>query len=317
MNLKFQKLSNQYFFISNLSNWHFSCNPEYNKVWLKETGELFKEEKKVLRQLIPIFQKYEFDYENPKNYLGTHFVNPNEKDIWNNISSIITKDELRVLKQAFIIFDRKFNLVWEKNKNFGFSIIKKVENEFKKNNFSDVLNKIKILFNQETSESTIHLLLTPPNKNFIGGGANTGNWQFTLELGDGKNITEGILVILHELCHQLIRNLDLDFKIKDIDLQKKLSQITLFKEQGLEEGLEELTICSLLPDGFLSKDITDYFSEIKEKEYNDLKSYEDLENYVILKSKDFILDYTENKKQLDQNYINNIINIIKSFLSTI
>jgi len=62
--IKYTKLGNQFFFISNLTNWHFSCEKEYNEIWFKKIGNLNEEEKKVLKQFAKILNKYGFKKKN-------------------------------------------------------------------------------------------------------------------------------------------------------------------------------------------------------------------------------------------------------------
>jgi hypothetical protein len=38
----------KFFFINNVSNWHFSCLPHYNEAWIQETGPLTQEESQSL-----------------------------------------------------------------------------------------------------------------------------------------------------------------------------------------------------------------------------------------------------------------------------
>jgi hypothetical protein len=47
---KISKLANQFFFISNLSEWHFSCRQFYNQEWLKQTEPLTDNEKQILKE---------------------------------------------------------------------------------------------------------------------------------------------------------------------------------------------------------------------------------------------------------------------------
>jgi len=50
------KWGNFYFFIQNLSEWHFSCRKKYNALWQKELGSLSLEEKQTLK----VFKKNSF-----------------------------------------------------------------------------------------------------------------------------------------------------------------------------------------------------------------------------------------------------------------
>jgi len=39
------KIGNFFFFITNLSEWHYSCRKSYNEEWVKILGDLTKKEK--------------------------------------------------------------------------------------------------------------------------------------------------------------------------------------------------------------------------------------------------------------------------------
>ena len=56
------KSANKFFFISNLTEWHFSCRKMYNPIWLKHTGgNLSLQEKKYLKIFKNILIQYGFE----------------------------------------------------------------------------------------------------------------------------------------------------------------------------------------------------------------------------------------------------------------
>ena len=52
------KQANFYFFVSNLSEWHFSCGKDYNILWKKELGQFSPKEKDALKRFKEIRLKY-------------------------------------------------------------------------------------------------------------------------------------------------------------------------------------------------------------------------------------------------------------------
>ena len=70
--MKFRVLINRwanfYFFIANLSEWHFSCRKRYNFFWLAADDKFSKTEKKYLKIFKKILLKYHFF-----RYLGILF----------------------------------------------------------------------------------------------------------------------------------------------------------------------------------------------------------------------------------------------------
>lgn len=59
--VKHNRTAQYYFYLSNLVEWHFSCNPEYNKHWLASTGSMSLKEREAIKIVKPIFEKYGFD----------------------------------------------------------------------------------------------------------------------------------------------------------------------------------------------------------------------------------------------------------------
>jgi len=77
MKIKFvnSDIANNFFVISNLAEWHFSCRREYNRKWLDLTGELNSEEEQAIKVFKGLMKKYGFDRRDPKaGYLGDIFL---------------------------------------------------------------------------------------------------------------------------------------------------------------------------------------------------------------------------------------------------
>src|SRR3989344_125447 len=117
MKLRFisSKTANQFFFIANLSEWHFSCRLDYNKAWIKEMGALSNEEKKELAIFSNILQKYGFIYDKngETKYIGKYFYRYSEKRAWEGLKKNITQKEFLEIKNAFTFFEKRFKKVWD------------------------------------------------------------------------------------------------------------------------------------------------------------------------------------------------------------
>src|SRR3989344_542952 len=61
---KISRLDNFYFFVSNLTEFHFSCRKHFNIDWISATGPLNQEEKKAINDVNAIFKKYGFVIKN-------------------------------------------------------------------------------------------------------------------------------------------------------------------------------------------------------------------------------------------------------------
>ena len=95
MKLQFttSKIANQFFFIANLSKWHFSYRPDYNEAWIEKTGPLSSEEKNKLRIFSNILQKYGFIYgkDGETKYIGKYFYRYSEKRAWEGLKKKLNK----------------------------------------------------------------------------------------------------------------------------------------------------------------------------------------------------------------------------------
>ncbi|MCR4276747.1 MAG: hypothetical protein NUV87_01310, partial [Candidatus Roizmanbacteria bacterium] len=80
-NVTFSKIGNFFFFITNLSEWHYSCRKNYNEEWIKILGNLTKQEKGNLRQVTRIMTAYGFKQIKPGilTYLGESFITSKNK----------------------------------------------------------------------------------------------------------------------------------------------------------------------------------------------------------------------------------------------
>ncbi|HHT85291.1 MAG: hypothetical protein ACOX35_01715 [Bacillota bacterium] len=62
----------KFFFINNMSNWHFSCLPHCNEAWIQETGPLTQEESQALDAFAGIVRQYGYGekcWESPSQQL--------------------------------------------------------------------------------------------------------------------------------------------------------------------------------------------------------------------------------------------------------
>ena len=305
--IKYTKTGNQFFFISNLSEWHFSCRPEYNKLWLQQTGPLSAEEKKALLSFKKIIKKYSFG---PK-YLGYCFFDYSEKTIWSCVENFVTKEEFETLKEIFKIFLPRFKLIWNKNKLD--KIAKEIKTIYKDKKFKKAIGSIETLFNTKINKFTLFLLLVPENSFTIGGGANTQKGIVTVEIRNKKDSNEAILIGLHEIIHQHFNEINSKLNISNKIVKKQLLKIPLFKEEGFSCGLKELIICSLVPDGFLRGYFEKNYRPINKRKIN-LLDRSDLEDFIIYKSYPLIKEYIKKRKKLDQHYVNCILSYTLEFI---
>lgn len=311
---KISKLANQFFFISNLSEWHFSCRKEYNQFWLKKTGRLSKNERGALKQFKNIQKKYKFGKIDGKTiYLGTPFIVSQEGRIWENFKKWVNENEFKKIKEIFGILKKRFEIIWLeeglKLKKFKKFLIREMDSE--KN--QRILSYLSKFYNKKLpygKNINIYLFAIPKESSGIGGSALPDKKGITLEVRGLENINDYILVILHEVAHSFLDE-DSIKKIQQIMRKYQLPSHKLIRKGGT--GLiRELILCSLIPNGYLAEK---YF-KIPVQKPKGVKMEKSRQNMRFLeKSAVFYLyplakKYIDGKKVLDDNYIEKTIKII-------
>lgn len=213
MKLRFttSKTANQFFFIANLSEWHFSCRLDYNQKWIEKTGALSNEEKKELRVFSNILQKYGFVYDkNGKiKYIGKFFYCYPEKKAWEELKKNITQKEFLEIRNVFKVFKKRFKKIWKPQELK--KRIKTVRDLTNKKSWKLLMQHIRVLFGSSasTKELFVIVLLSPlAGKGVtVAGSANIGNRHITYEIpklkkeGWEQSYSAGILA--HEIAHSL------------------------------------------------------------------------------------------------------------------
>lgn len=101
LEFKVSKTANLFFFVSNFSEWHFSCRADYNKAWIEKTEPLKFKDLEVLVKFKKVINKYGFE-------LSKIFYTNTEKEIWKNLKKTTKKTELEVIRESLQIFKPKF-----------------------------------------------------------------------------------------------------------------------------------------------------------------------------------------------------------------
>jgi hypothetical protein len=324
-NIKYSRLGNKFFFISNLSEWHFSCRQNYNEVWKSIIGKLNTDEQKYLLLFKKILQKYGFN-----NYLGLHFIIPaNEKSAHRKLNKIISKKEFEIIKKTFDLFEDKFKIVWQpsilqNNKK----VLEKIINKYSGNLFKDVSK----LFGVVKRNFNIYLIHHPYNDSYVAGGANIKKYGVTMEcnklsLLDINTIENAISVILHEFFHMIYGK-----KVRVMaDSFCKNENSSLIPYRSEKNIVEEIVAHAMFSGiGYLSNKYL--FKESHKKIFNKFVEYEKIFNelkkskiksitrkqetmlyyFVILKIYPMINKYLHNNKKVDSDFISKIVEILKN-----
>lgn len=325
-NIFYTKLGNQFFFISNLTEWHFSCRPNYNPIWLKKIKELSQEEKKALNEFSKILKKYSF-----KHYLGVPFYTRTDKNVWSAVKKMITESEYETLRKIFSVFDEKFNKIW--NPKILDNNAKILKRELQKGYCvkieKDLLNFIGKYNKNQCKKINIFLLKHPVQNSYIAGGANLGNKGITLEcnkLVSPKHISLKLAVAIayHEFIHFAYQK-KLEKKISKIISQEGDPRIPLVQNRSLKEAIVEIIIDSLFPEGYLAEKHLHYqpLRKMRSKisEYEDIFNrfkrgekvdFNKLQYYIVYKLFPLTKEYIETKKRLDEKYIKTVLSYLKN-----
>lgn len=337
---KISKLANQFFFISNLSEWHFSCRKEYNQEWIKQAGPLNKKENKFLEEFRRIIKKYGFtrDKKGQSKYLGQTFFLYPKKEAWDKLERSIRKDEFKKIKEVFEALRSRFDKIWTaKSKKILIAQVKYFKhylNNPENNKLFEDLKKI--LGNQRSPQKITVIALASPLKGdgiTAAGGANIGDEYITLEIPWLKNnsweFEYSVGILAHEIGHVFF-NSSRKFKmlekiINDLKLPKFLFKNIIPKSNTLEL-ITEIIIESLIPYGYLSQKYFKNFNpvqisfskgnlKIMGENFEKFKSGKSasvyrLRRFIIWQLYPFIINWIETKGTIDEKFIKEIIQFI-------
>lgn len=210
LKLKISELANRFFFISNLSEWHFSCRKDYNAAWIRRTGKLTAKERAALQNVKHVMTRYGFKRkQGVPQYLGRFFLILPEREAWKQLQQHVTNPEFDGLTQAFEILAPRFGRVWQQTKQDRnrFSVLRRALREKKVQAF---LRDAARLFGAPKATGTITavIIISPLDKTHTAaGGANVGAGFATLEVPDLKasswQLAYSIGVLGHEIAHVL------------------------------------------------------------------------------------------------------------------
>jgi hypothetical protein len=292
MKFKFiiSKWGNFYFFVQNLSEWHFSCNRNYNAFWQNTLGKLTKEEKESLE----IFKKIRLNYKTSKSCFEEAFFI--KRNPWQLLSSTLTSQEYQDIHNTFIILQNKFEKLYKKEcpllRKWQKLLDKTANNKTLNKKITKVLDK---LYGTDATDKNIiinvYLLLSSPNA--TGGGANIDKKSITLEISryliEKSNHALGI--IWHEIIHLLFQN-------------KNFFPLVLKNTSGQKDAdfINEITAAALFPRGLLSQQF--FNNNLTNHLHPSLTPENTSMIFQLLK------DYIHNYKTLNIYYINQIKNIL-------
>lgn len=280
------KWANFYFFIQNLSEWHFINRKTYNAYWRKELGPFSAKEKEALKKLKDIHSKYSFG----KKYLGKPFFL--SKNPWRVLEKQLSEKELTELGKIFSVLQAKFEALYKKERP---SLMRwKKELQKKANNkllIHSINNSLAALYNAPLLKNEIKVYLLFSSPTTFGGGGSINNQRITLEISQFplKKIKSAAGAIWHEVIHAyfekyyflplLHKNFPDDSEAVDL-IQEATARAVFFPGGVLEEKFLKTTT----PMSGISKRHIQSFLELKKLVKGYLQKNKSFDNKYIEKA---------------------------------
>lgn len=285
-----RKWANFYFFVQNLSEWHFSCRKDYNVLWRQELGEFSPKEENYLKNFRELRSKYKSS--------RTHFeqIPFTSDNPLKEFKKVLSLEEYEQIEKTFSLFERKFDSLYKKEfpvlEQWKKDLDKKANDLVLVNSIIDILS---ILFDVSESEMKIKIYLLFSNINHTGGGTNIDAQSVSLEISRYplENIGHVLGIMWHEIIHLLFQNhyfypLILDFCHND---------------QKTADFINEITISSLFPRGILGVKLL--------KNKPPLKLSPQISPDQTFELLNLTKKYIDCKKRLDKAYIESLSMILK------
>lgn len=315
--------SNLFFFVSNLSEWHWSARKRYNDYWILKTGDLTLDEKDSLRQAGDIFSRYGFG----DKYWGLVLLKETDDLIWSKARRFFNPKDFANLRKICEILRPRFERIWrEEYKNLiawreKFSEVKDRLCPL------GLISDLDILFYKDSNERTCNsvnvvLLISSPNKS-SSGGANIGPGYITLEVSQTPlDYTRPVILVMwHEIIHSVwmvgdywkMLNKFVSLKSKTFNTKNTLS---------LGELINEAVAESLFPYGYLAKKHFNFPSEeyfAKQLVGNSKKRGNFLQEwrlYSAQKLMPLVENYINQKRRLDKAFIEKVYGLLKDKLES-
>lgn len=294
MKLKFviNRWANFYFFVQNLSEWHFSCRKNYNTLWQKQFGELTNKEKRPLET----FKKIRLNYKKSKSCFEIAFFT--KQNPWIFLKSNLPPREYKTIKKVFENLEIKFTKLYCSDlptlKKWQILLNKKGNDQKINQKIIQVLDGLYgTNIRNKNITIKIYLLFSSPNNS--GGGANINQKSISLEISrlPLDMIYHVFGIIWHEIIHLSFQN--------QVFFPLLLNNIS---EQNNANLINEITTAALFPKGLLSKK---FFNN---QLINNLHPFLTPEKTCIIFR--LLKNYLHNLKPLDICYINRIKNILGS-----
>jgi hypothetical protein len=331
INYRVSRTANQFFFISTLAAWHYSCREDIREAWLREIGGLTDAEKKSLVIFSNVI-KSRYGFQSPNSYIGNVFYGQNEDSIWTTFKKFVENhNDYEIIEKTFRLFEKKFQIVWRNRNMNSFTLLKK---SLRQKHQKDFIEAIAWTFGAglAPSEATLCILFSPLKDQTASGGANLSGNSITIELPllkkDTWQFVYSLSIVGHELGHFCFSK-----RGGEKMLKKTISSLRLKKNYDVFTYntltlLNEAVTASFVPLGVLGQK---YFpselpsllfsnaaravsSEEQLRGGEKTRYYNQLEVWFIFRTFPLASKYLSEKKEIDAEYIRSVGILIKSLL---
>lgn len=310
--------ANFFFFVSNLSNWHFSCRNSYNEFWLSKTGPLSKDEEKALSEARQLFKKFGFG----KKYWGLIFLKKNEDKIWEKAQDFFGP-EISRFERIVDIFKPRFEKIWPEEEKLLKSWLERLNEIKEKLAPEGLIRDLDILFGdsyRKKGVNSVKVTLLMNAEEQKGGGGNLGPCAITLEISRTplSDLRPTVLLMWHEIVHsvwqtdkywRMLKRFSESLPEKHFLSNSRKIPLRVIVNEGVTE--------SLFPHGYLSEKhfnfpTKEYFDKELERSKNSsdkMLYWRNLSAYVL---SPVVKKYLERNKSIDEFFLERTYSLLKN-----
>lgn len=287
---RISKIANFYFFIQNLSEWHFSNRKDYNTLWRSELDSFSPGEERALEK----FKKIRSKFKESRTFFEQLFFKaplPLEE-----LKNHLSLEDFQEIKKVFSLLEPKFNILYERDhlllQQWQEVLNKKANNV---ESLKPIVDTLCFIFNVPPPEINIKVYLLFSSPSHSGGGANIDEESISLEISRYPldDIGQALGIIWHESIH-LIFQKHYFYPLLSTHFPQDRSTINL---------VNEATIGALFPRGILGIRL------LKNKPVARLLPQLDSEQTIEVLN--LVKEYVDQRKRLDEDYIKRLLLILR------
>ncbi|MCX6812375.1 MAG: hypothetical protein NTW79_02020 [Candidatus Berkelbacteria bacterium] len=314
---KINKQLNLFLFISNLSEWHFSCRKSFNEIWKTKPTPLSDVEKTTLLNFVKILKKYN---KKNKEHLIAEFVKSNSIN-WQKISNRISSRDVATIKNAFQIFQPRFEYFYSAQKRNMVEIAKFLENNLEKN--KNAVDKARVIYQNSENFSFDVLICLSENSNKSAGGMYFSSGKkgyIVIQFGD-FNLADDNYPLLNTFYHEISHHFQNTENY--IKLVNKCKDQIVISKKYVDDGVDKNDIINEIVNaalwgefGVLSQKVFSISDSELEKKFEALpkkdRDYYDQIKYCAYKFRGIIQKKISDNLALNNEDILSVVNIWNS-----